>query len=113
MMLAERLYTDGHSFSGGWNFGPASTGIRSVADVLSTLSKTLPFDLQIDTASQPHEARTLALDIRKAQEKLGWHPWLDLESALRLTGEWYSAFAQNKPIAALTLEQMNQYWERG
>ncbi len=108
-LLAEKLFTDGGIFSGGWNFGPRPGDIRAVGDVLARLKETLPFDLQPDAAPQPEEARTLALDIHKAEEKLGWRPRLRLDDALRWTGVWYKNFGDGASAQDLTLRQIEDY----
>ena len=110
MMLAQKLFSEGDKFSGAWNFGPEAAGIQSVAHVLSCLQKIFPFDLQLDTAPQPAEARTLALDIHKAAKKLGWTPRLDLGQTIEWTGAWYNGFANKTPAAELTLRQIKEYW---
>ena len=110
MMLAEKLFTDGHAFAGAWNFGPQPSGIQSVEYVLSGLKKTLPFDLQLDRTPQPAEAKTLALDIHKAAEKLGWTPRLNLDQTVQWTAEWYSGFARKVSPAELTQKQISDYW---
>ncbi|MBI3441256.1 MAG: CDP-glucose 4,6-dehydratase [Proteobacteria bacterium] len=110
MLLAEKLFTAGHVFAGAWNFGPQPSGIQSVEYVLSGLKKILPFDLQLDRAPQPEEAKTLALDIHKASEKLGWTPCLNLDQTVQWTAEWYSGFAHKSSPAELTRKQISDYW---
>jgi len=110
MLLAQKLFTGGHEFSGAWNFGPQAADIQSVGHVLTGLKMILPFKLELDLAPQPAEAKTLALDIRKSVEKLGWTPRLDLERAIRWTGEWYDGFANKIPAEELTLRQIHDYW---
>ena len=112
MMLAEKLSSDGEAFAGGWNFGPRPEAIRPVGDVLAKLKETLPFELELDSAPQPAEAKTLALDIHKAGEKLGWHPRLALDEALRWTGEWYNTYARSNSVEEMTLRQIEDYAAR-
>lgn len=109
MLLAEKLYNEGHAFAGAWNFGPAANGIKTVGEVLTRLKETLPFELQLDTAPQPAEANVLALDIHKAGAKLGWMPKLDLDGSIRWTGEWYRAYADKAPAGELLAQQIRRY----
>jgi len=110
MMLAEKLYTDGEEYTGGWNFGPEIKGIQTVGTVLSLLKETLAFDLQLDKSKQPEEAKTLALDINKAKNQLNWNPLLSLDEAVRMTGEWYKAIIENKEMKKITIEQYKHYF---
>ena len=107
MLLAERLYNDGHKFSGGWNFGPEETDIKPVEDVMNILRQTLDFKLELDSAPQPTEAKLLALSIEKAKRDLGWQPKLNLAEAVGWTGAWYKAFLEGKNITA---EQIDRFF---
>lgn len=110
MMLAEKLYTEGQSWRGGWNFGPVVDDIRPVSDVLTTLKKHMPFTLEMDTSPQPHEAKRLGLDITKARTQLGWQPQIRLADAVAMTGDWYLAQQKSGDMAALTRRQINDYF---
>lgn len=109
LLLAEKLYTHGEAYAGGWNFGPHPSDIQPVGKVLETLQQTLPFTLELDTASQLHEAKLLALDITKAKEALGWQPKLTLTDAIRLTGEWYAAYLNGQSMRAVTEKHIEDY----
>lgn len=98
---------------GAWNFGPAPDSIQPVGDVLKQLQQSLSFNIQLDTATHPHEAKTLGLDITKAKTQLGWMPKLSLSEALQWTGEWYQTYRNGGDIAAVTAAQINAYRGRG
>ncbi len=110
MMMAEKLWAEGRAFRGGWNFGPYVADAQPVSVVLTELQRTLPFELQIDTAPQPHEALLLSLDIHKAEQRLGWRPQLRLAGALDLTGSWYQAWNEGADLHALTQKQIRDYF---
>lgn len=110
LLLAEKLYSGGHHYAGGWNFGPVSADIQSVSAVLTELKRHLPFDLQMDATPQPHEAQRLGLSIEKADKDLGWQPQLPLKDALALTGNWYKTHADGGDAAALTRQQIKEYF---
>lgn len=110
LLLAEKLYQGEGDYREGWNFGPLPQDIQSVSVVLTALKDHLPFDLQLDTAPQPHEAQRLGLDVRKAADRLGWMPQLTLKDAIRMTGEWYKAHLDGKDMAAITRQQIKEYF---
>lgn len=110
MLLAERLYNDGHKFAGGWNFGPKEADIQPVEYVLEKLKTILPFKLELDRTPQPVEAKTLALSIKKAAKELDWEPKLKLDDAISWTGNWYKDFIDGKDIAATTDTQIKEYF---
>lgn len=109
LLLAEKLYEDADSFRGGWNFGPEASGIQSVETVLTLLKETLPFQLELDRGPQPHEAKTLGLDINHAKTHLGWQPRLTLAEAVSWTGSWYKTFIDGGDVKTLTDRQINEY----
>jgi CDP-glucose 4,6-dehydratase len=94
LVLAERLLEDPRGFSEAWNFGPDPGGDRPVREVVAKLAAAWQGKLRwrLDTAPHPHEAGKLMLDSTKARERLGWHPRLPLDEALRLTAEWYGRY---------------------
>ena len=57
----------------------------------------------------PHEAHYLKLDISKARSRLGWHPVLRLNDALKLTIDWFKKRQAGANMRQLTLEQINEY----
>ncbi len=110
MLLAQKLFEQGAAFTGGWNFGPHAESIRSVEHVLTQLQKTLPVKVQFDTVPQPHEAKTLGLDINKAVSVLDWKPELDLMGSVMLTGQWYREYAATGQAKDITLAQIRGYF---
>lgn len=112
MLLVEKMYTDGKSYSGNWNFGPEPTGITSVGEVLLILSKSLSFKIEQDEGTHPYESKTLGLNIDKAREKLGWRPSLTVEKAINWTGEWYQAYLDKQDLEAITVQQITAYMDQ-
>ena len=116
LLLAERLYKDGAGFAEAWNFGPQDADARPVQWIVEHLAATWGPDArwELDAAQHPHEAQALKLDWSKAAHKLGWHPVLHLEEALRWTADWYRAWndgARNDgtDMRAFTRSQIEQY----
>ena len=91
MKLAEKLWTNGKTFTGGWNFGPSAFESYSVGDVVSEVKKIIPA-IQIDSPKSTeklHEAGLLKLDITKAVNYLGWKPKLNFEETIQFTIQGY------------------------
>ena len=91
MKLAEKLWSNGKSFSGGWNFGPSSFENYSVGNVLDEVKQLIP-SIKIDvpkTNDKLHEAGLLKLDITKAVNLLGWKPKLNFEETIQYTIDGY------------------------
>jgi CDP-glucose 4,6-dehydratase len=91
MKLAEKLWTNGKSFSGGWNFGPSAFENYSVRAVVTEVKKIIP-SIKIDSpkaAEKLHEAGLLKLDITKAVNLLGWKPKLNFEETIQFTIQGY------------------------
>jgi len=91
LLLGGTMITDGHPFSGAWNFGPLFRNsltveglIRKFIDVGKRGEIKIP-----DHRENFHEAGFLSLDISKAVHQLGWHPVLDIETMVQFTLDEY------------------------
>lgn len=109
--LAERLWTDGEAFAGGWNFGPDTEQIQPVRWIVERLSRQWGDGASwaLDEATHPHEDHFLRLDCTKAKALLGWRPVLDLETTLDWIVEWYRAYLRGDDVRALTEMQIERY----
>lgn len=111
LLLAERLWFDGPKYSEGWNFGPNDEDVKSVSWIVDKLSQlwgdTIMWDL--DSENHQHEAKYLKLDCTQARTKLGWYPKVSLETALKLTIEWYKQYEKGKDLRQFTEEQIRQF----
>ena len=91
MKLAEKLWVNGKTFVGGWNFGPSAFESYSVGDVVNEVKKLIP-SVQIDSPKSTeklHEAGLLKLDITKAVNQLDWKPKLNFEETIQFTINGY------------------------
>ncbi len=90
MYLASRLYSEGKTLQGGWNFGPRDTMNQTVAELIKEIVKhDSNTDVVYDNSEDNLEANLLKLDISKAVSKLHWMPVLDFGETVKVTAESY------------------------
>lgn len=113
LTLAENLYCDGVTFSGGWNFGPNESDIKSVSWIVEKLISLWGSNVSWlkETSLQAHEANYLKLDCSKAFSKLNWQPKLDLNTALAWAIDWTKAFYSNGNMRQVTEAQIHHFME--
>ena len=111
LTLAEQLCSEGPAFAEGWNFGPGDEDARSVEWIANLLVRQWGngASWQSDSASHPHEAHYLKLDISKARSRLKWQPEIRLERALDLIVAWNQQRLAGADMRALTLDQIQSY----
>ena len=93
-----------------FNFGPALTSNRTVAELVAELLQHISGEW-ID-ASDPnavHEASKLNLAIDKAFHLLQWQPVWNFEQTIARTAEWYLGEAEGQDPRELTLRQIQAY----
>lgn len=110
LLLAEKMWQSA-VFAESWNFGPTEESCQSVAYLVQTLCREWGgrMDWLHHKAASPHEATFLKLDISKAQSRLGWRPLLTIDQGLKLTVDWYKAWANGRSALSLTLDQIASY----
>lgn len=115
LVLAERLVENGSEFAEAWNFGPSAASEVSVERILAHLVRLWGGSArwERDEGPHPHEAAYLKLDCSKSNARLGWRPILDLGQTLRLTIEWYSAFAAGRDMRAFSRAQIAEVLSDG
>lgn len=94
----------------GFNFGPALSSNRTVAQLVAELLKHA--DGQWIDASDPnarHEASKLNLATDKAFHLLGWEPVWSFNETIAKTAEWYLGEFSGQVPAELTLGQIQSY----
>ena len=111
LLLAEKLWDNGNEFSGAWNFGPSDDDTRSVGELTQQLTEIWGKGAKwiSDEGEHLHEANYLKLDCSKARQRLGWKTNLTLSETLHWVAEWYKAYAENKDIQTMTLNQIERY----
>jgi CDP-glucose 4,6-dehydratase len=110
-LLAERLWSNGPEFVGGWNFGPGDGNAKPVSWVVERLVKLWGPDASWipDKGEHPHEANYLKLDSSKANARLGWACRLDIDQTLEWVVNWYQSFHAGGDPVELALSQINRY----
>jgi CDP-glucose 4,6-dehydratase len=110
LRLAELLFSEGGTYSEGWNFGPNDEDARSVQWIIERMTDMYPgMTWQCDDGQHLHEANYLKLDSSKAKHRLGWRVRWRLQTALQKTFEWHQAWRNGEDMCALTLLQIAQY----
>jgi CDP-glucose 4,6-dehydratase len=97
--------------SGPFNFGPALTSNRTVADLVIEILKHWPGSWEDQSDPQaPHEAKLLNLATDKAFHHLLWKPVWNFEQTIENTVSWYrQSLSDAGAIKALTAGQINAY----
>lgn len=111
MMLAEKLYSEGAVFSGGWNFGPNDNDAKEVLWIVEKLCGLWGngASYTLDGKEYPKEANLLKLDISKAKNKLGWHPQWPLERALERIIGWQRDVQAGQEVLRVCRKQIEEY----
>ena len=112
LKVAEGLFESGAKANDCWNFGPNNSDIRTVQEITELFIACWGIKdiIDFDTSTQPHEAKSLSLDISKAQFKLHWSPQWDLENAMEKTAIWYKACFEDGDILKISTEQIEEYY---
>lgn len=113
LTLAAKLFTEGASYSQGWNFGPDDSDAQNVEWITKTICNLWGEDAsyEVDTHPQPHEANYLKLDCSKAKAELGWIPKWSIETTLKSIVEWNKAFLFSQNMRSVTEKQIDQYFD--
>jgi CDP-glucose 4,6-dehydratase len=112
LMLAERLAEKPADWSEGWNFGPAEADVKPVAWLVTELARNWGDGAGWAPANEgtgPYEAKLLAVDIAKAQRKLGWRPVWPVAEAVAQTVIWYRDFIVKSDARKRSLEQIEEF----
>ena len=108
LSLGQQLLSGRAEFAEPWNFGPDQDGNRTVADVLSVLTREWPgFRWELTRTVHPHEAKLLQLDCSKARSALKWQPVWSFETAVARTARWYRAWLEDGIV--VSERQLDEY----
>jgi CDP-glucose 4,6-dehydratase len=112
LLLAARLRESPEAYKGAWNFGPASSQVRTVLDVAKNIVAGFgrgSIDFVLGNGKH-HEARLLQLNCDKAHHLLGWHPNWNVEQTLAMTTDWYKAVLDGAEVSSVTRKQLKDYF---
>lgn len=105
---------DTKKFSGGWNFGPATTSVKTVgvlAEKIVEIWGSGTAELA-KTDDGLHEANLLHLNCDKAHQILEWFPAWNFEQAVEKTINWYIDVEREQGNALETTKsQISEYME--
>ena len=111
LRLAEKLYKNGRTYSGPWNFGPDDHDAKSVQWVAEQLIGKWGASVSWgkDPNTNHHEANCLKLDISKAKSLLGWTPQWSLQNALDNIVSWHKRYTTRADPRTLCIQQIKNY----
>jgi CDP-glucose 4,6-dehydratase len=112
LTLAAKLFSEGAAYAQGWNFGPDDKDAQPVEWITKTICELWEegASFEVDTNPQPHEANYLKLDCSKAKAELSWVPKWNIETTLKSIVDWNKAYIAKEDIRAVTINQINQYF---
>jgi len=110
LQLGISLLNEPIGFAEGWNFGPYTSHVYSVKQVVESIIYHAGRGNWKDLSGmeKPHEANLLLLDISKAIQKLKWKPVLNFDQAIKMTVDWYM-HAMDNNVLEFTRQQIFSY----
>jgi CDP-glucose 4,6-dehydratase len=111
LVLAEALYTEGHTLAEEWNFGPKDQDCRPVNWILDKMVYQwgAGASWELDKNNNPHEAGFLKLDCSKAASRLKWQPKWNLEETLSSIINWHQIHLGGGDVKEQCLKEINKY----
>jgi CDP-glucose 4,6-dehydratase len=109
LMLCQKLYDEGASFSESFNFGPHESDAKNVEWIVEHLVSFWGESVQYEitsNASQFHEAHFLKLDCAKARAQLAWQPLWNIEEALQRICAWHKAHLNGEDMHTYSLNDI-------
>ena len=118
LTLGQKLFS-GNSIckNQSFNFGPQEKINQSVGDLITEMTQYWPgaeSKVQQDIDSSKSESTLLKLNCEKSHQFLQWRAVLDFSETVRMTGEWYQAFYNEKQTSIIetTSKQIEEYAEK-
>lgn len=113
LQLAAKILTEPDKFSESWNFGPDYKENRTVLELTEQFIKNWgQGKLCINSKNNDtYEARLLAIDSKKAFDRLGWKSKISFEDTVGMTAQWYKAQVSGADMREFSLHQISQYEE--
>ena len=118
LTLGQKLFS-GNSIckNQSFNFGPQEKINQSVGDLITEMTQYWPgaeSKVQQDIDPSKSESTLLKLNCEKSNQFLQWRAVLDFSETVRMTGEWYQAFYNEKQTSIIetTSRQIQEYAEK-
>lgn len=99
LILAAKLFEKPKDYMGAWNFGSDGGCCISVSEIVD---KVISYwgsgdwrEVHTELDNNKHEMGLLKLNCDKAHSLLKWQSVLDIDSAIKMTVEWYKNFYQS------------------
>ncbi len=112
LVLADALLNEGQKFAEAFNFGPAEDDVKTVGELVETLSEHwqgIKLDFEEGSFQETH---FLSVNSAKSNSVLGWQPPINFEDTVCMTANWYKTFSQEpNTIKDVSLQQINDYRE--
>lgn len=111
LLLAEKLFLDGHQFAQAWNFGPSDSDTQTVQWIVEQIIKEAGGQgcwVQ-ESDPQSHEATLLKLDSSKARQVLGWKNAWCLQTCLKEIVLWNLQWKSGADMNAYSLQTIDRY----
>ncbi len=112
LMLCQKLYEVGPTFSESFNFGPHESDAQNVEWIAKHLAASwgegATFEIA-ENATRLHEAHFLKLDCKKARTRLAWEPIWTIEEALKRICAWHRAYLNGEDMHAYSLNDIKTH----
>jgi len=99
-----------------WNFGPNNENFVEVSKLfeifLMHYGENYKIEVDLDTDDKVHkESLVLKIDSSKARKLISWNDKLNLNSAVKLTAQWYKSFYSGENALNITQNQIKAYYK--
>lgn len=114
LWLGAQLWRQQSCHNEAYNFGPATTVVQSVGDLVTEMAKHWKgAGCRLENAAHANdsEATLLKLNCDKALQRLGWHAILSFEETVAFTCQWYRFYYEEGPQSMFdyTVGQVREY----
>tara|TARA_Y100000590_G_scaffold438567_1_gene561538 strand:- start:13871 stop:14944 length:1074 start_codon:yes stop_codon:yes gene_type:complete len=112
ILLAQKLYSKkGSKFNGAWNFGPKRQNHLNVLQFAKIVKLKLNTKSKILLKRKKDKKEKISLDLnsKKANKKLKWKPFLNIDQTLSLTTDWYLANKKKKNMFKFSIKQIKDF----
>jgi CDP-glucose 4,6-dehydratase len=113
LLLCMKLFNEGDSFNGAYNFGPDANSALAVKDVTKLILRRFQLEgYDISGEQELKESTILLLNSAKARVDLNWSPLIDIEETIKWTADWYENYFKDRGSAyRFSINQIEKYCE--